>query len=178
MKKIVFLILSVILLVGCSTDKNEQLVQQRVTEFFEGYKNKDESISKFLIGSSEMDNMSFNGTSVYFAESLTYEIKSCKKTSDTDYIVEAKVETIDFKDLFTTSYNQTVEKYGENGIADNFINEMEQQISKKEYTVSKFTCNVTVRNIDNEFKIQMDSSLANALTGGMNEYLDSLQEVE
>ena len=37
------------------------------------------------------------------------------------------------------------------------------------------TCNVTVKKMDDRFKIQMDSSLANALTGGMNEYLNSLQ---
>lgn len=178
MKKIAFLILSVMLLVGCSTDKNEQLVEQKVTDFFEGYKNKDKSISKFLIGSSEMDSMSFDGISVYFAEKLNYEIKSCKKTSDTEYNVEAEVETIDFKDLFTTAYDQTVEEYGESGITNNFINEINKKISNNDYTKSEFTCNVIVRNIDDEFKIQMDSSLANALTGGMNEYLDSLQEVK
>ena len=89
--------------------------------------------------------------------------------------MEVKIETIDFRKLFTDSYQETVEKYGEEGIAENFMNEMEKNIIEKKHEVTKVVCSIGVRKINDNFKIQMDSSLANALTGGMNEYLSSLQ---
>lgn len=174
---ILFLIVS--LITGCSLfrDENKEVVEQQVTTFLEGYKEKDASISKLLIGNSE-SNMTFEGVSAYFAEKLEYKIKSCKKTNDISYSAEVEIKTIDFENLFTSSYKETIEKYGEEGVVENFINEIEQNIKDDNYKIKKVICNVSVKKINDEFKIQMDSSLANALTGGMNEYLAFLQKGE
>ncbi|MGN0441163.1 MAG: lipoprotein [Acutalibacteraceae bacterium] len=178
MKRLLTVLLAVLFLTGCSANQNDDAVKQCVTNFFDGYKKKDVSIAKFLVGSPESDGMNFEGISAYFADNLIYKIKACEKTSETDYSVEVEVETIDFKQLFTDSYNETVDKFGEDGIVHNFMDEMEQNIVDKDYRLSEFECKVKVRNVGDVFKIQMDSSLANALTGGMNEYLASMQESE
>lgn len=190
MKKVklsIILIAFVYLMTGCKDTKKEEqitkektseekIVENQIKEFLEGYKQKDEKISELLLGTSEADSMSFEGISAYFADGLEYEIKSCKKKEDDLYNVEIEIKTIDFEQLFSNSYQETVDKYGEEGITDKFMSEMEQNIKEKDYEVNKSVCNVNLMKLNDEFKIQMDSSLANALTGGMNDYLASLQQ--
>ena len=55
-----------------------------------------------------------------------------------------------------------------------FEEQMEQNIKEKEYETIKTVCNVVVREVNDDFKIEMNSSFANALTGGMNDYLNGL----
>lgn len=172
--KVIFLVfIAISMVVGCDESKN--IVEQQVANFFEGYKKRDASISELLVGGTETDNMKFEGISTYFAEELKYEIKSCKKQDDNTYNVKVKVQTIDFEQLFLLSYQETIEGYGEEGISEHFMDEMEQNIKENNWVIKEVTCNVVVRKINDTFKIQMDSSLANALSGGMNEYLNSLQ---
>lgn len=170
----VILLGMIFMLSGCK-DTNKELAEEKVVYFLEGYKQKDETISELLLGTTATDSMSFEGVSAFFAEELEYEIKSCKEDEEDLYSVEVEVQTIDFEQLFSSSYEQTIEKYGEEGITENFMSEMEKNIEKREFEINKVTCNVVVRKLNDEFKIQMDNSFANALTGGMNEYLDSLQ---
>lgn len=190
MKKVklsIILIAFVYLMTGCKDTKKEEritkeitseeiIVENQIKEFLEGYRQKDEKISELLLGTSETDIMSFEGISAYFADGLEYEIKSCKKKEENLYNVEIEIKTIDFQQLFSDSYQETIDKYGEEGIADEFMSEMEQNIKEQDSEVNKSTCNVNLIKLNNEFKIQMDSSFANALTGGMNDYLASLQQ--
>lgn len=179
MKKIkittIIILLSVSLILGGCKDPNEEKAEKQVAIFLDGYQKQDESISKLLLGTSEADYMSFEGISRHFANELKYKIKSCKKEQENFYNVEVEVETINFERLFSDSYQETIEKYGEEGILENFLKVMEENISEKEYESNKIVCNVIVRKLNDEYRIQMDSSLANALTGGMNEYLNLLQ---
>ena len=170
----IILITIMLLTVGCN-DKNGDMAQKQLSDFLDGYKQKNEAISKDLLGSSDTDIMMFNGISGYFADKLEYDIKSCKKNGNDNYNVKVEIETIDFEKLFSRSYHDTVEEYGDEGIEKNLLNKMEEEIKKGNYEMYMATCNVTLKKVDDRFKIQMDSSLANALTGGMNEYLNSLQ---
>lgn len=169
---IVFIV--VLLLVGCRDEKMEN-AEEQVSIFLDRYKQKDNAVSELLLGVAETDYMNFEGISSYFAEELNYKIKSCNREEENLYKVEVEIQTINFEQLLLDSYQETVEKYGEEKIADFFVEKMEQNIKEKEYEYIKIVCNVVVRELNDEFKIEMNSSFANALTGGMNEYLDRLQ---
>lgn len=171
---IILLFVLVFVLVGYN-EVNKIVAKERVVTFLNGYQQQDTTIGKLLLGTTETDSMSFEGVSAYFADELEYEIISCRREKKNVYNVEVKVQTIDFEQVFSDAYQTTIERYGEEGVAENFLNDMEQNIQAKEYELNKVTCNIIVRKLNNEFKIQMDSSFANALTGGMNEYLSSLQ---
>ncbi|MCI9131268.1 hypothetical protein [Thomasclavelia cocleata] len=178
MKKLklsVVLVGVIFLMTGCK-DANSDIAKEQVVDFLDGYKQKNEEISEFLLGSTEADSMDFDGISAYFADEMEYKIKSCKKKEENLYNVEVEVQTLDFEQVFSDSYQETVKKYGEEGIAENFLGEMEENVKEGKYETNKVVCNIVVRKLNDEFKIQMDSSFANALTGGMNEYLSSLQK--
>lgn len=172
-KLFVIYLIVIFSLTGCGY-KDKQLARKRVGDFLDGYQQKNESISGYLLGTDGDADMGYEGISAYFAEKLEYEVKSCKKEESDIYCVEVEIKTIDFEKLFTLSYEETVESYGEE-IEENFLKQMEQNVEKGEYETYTSDCEVYVRKIDDEFKIQMDSSFANALTGGMNQYLNSLQ---
>ncbi len=169
----IIVFITVFLLVGCG-DERKGYAEEQVSVFLDRYKQKDNAVSELLLGITETDYMSFEGISSYFAEELKYKIKSCKREEESLYKVEVEIQTIDFKQLFLDSYQETVEKYGEENITDFFEEQMEQNIKEKEYETIKTVCNVVVREVNDEFKIEMSGSFANALTGGMNDYLNGL----
>ena len=175
---IIMIFVMCFLLEGCglSNKTDKERAKEVVISFLDGYKQKDKSVSELLLGKIESDYMSFDGISSNFAERLKYEIKSCQGKDENIYSVEVEIETIDFEKAFNNAYQKTIKKYGEEGIRKNFLNEMKQEIERKECIFKKIDCNVTVRKIKREFKIQIDDVFANALTGGMNKYLFSLQE--
>lgn len=51
---------------------------------------------------------------------------------------------------------------------------MEENIINNKFEKFVVECNILVLKINDEYKIQFDASLANALTGGMNEYINSI----
>lgn len=173
-KCLMLLIIITVLLTGCKDEDND-IAKEKMEIFLEGYKQQDDTISELLLGNHRSENMMFEGVSQYFANKMEYKIKSCKKEDRGIYKVKVEIQTIDFEKLFLYSYQTTIEKYGTEGIVDNFLNEMEQIILDEKYETINNTCDVLVREVNNELKIQMDGFLANALTGGMNEYLNSLQ---
>ena len=118
--------------------------------------------------------MSYEGISSSFADGLSYEIISCRKDSDNLYIVEIQTTTIDFEKLFTVSTEETVENYGEDNVTDHLLDVMAQKITDDTCETKTIPAQVSVLKINEEYKIQMDGSLANALSGGMNDYLESL----
>lgn len=152
--------------------------EQQVENFLNGYQKKDETVFKMLIGGMEENLITYDGISGYFAEKMNYSIKSCEKVDEANYNVDIEVKTIDFEKLFTSSFEETIKEYGEEGITDNFLNAMELEIKEDVYETKTFNCTVIVRKNGAEYKILMNNSLANALTGGMNEYLYSLQGFE
>ena len=91
------------------------------------------------------------------------------------FTVEIRAETIDFEKIFTDSYQNAVEQYGEQKAAENVLSIMQQKCEEGKYETKAITAESTVLKINGTFKIQMNSALANALSGGMNDYLISLE---
>lgn len=154
-------------------NRNKDRAQAAVTEFLEMYKACDPAASELLAGTEDIA-MSYGGISSSFADRLSYEIISCRKDSDDLYIVEIQATTIDFEKLFTVSAEETVKNYGEDNVTDHLLDVMEQKITDDTCETKTIPAQVSVLKIDEEYKIQMDGSLANALSGGMNDYLESL----
>lgn len=165
----------VILLVYGTLQENRHKdnAQAAVTEFLERYKACDPAASELLAGTGDIE-MSYEGISSSFADGLSYEIISCRKDSDNLYIVEIQTTTIDFEKLFTVSTEETVENYGEDNVTDHLLDVMAQKITDDTCETKTIPARVSVLKINEEYKIQMDGSLANALSGGMNDYLESL----
>ena len=88
--------------------------------------------------------------------------------------MEIQTTTIDFEKLLTASVEETVENYGEDNVTDHLLDVMQQKITDDTCEKRNLSAQVSVLKIDGECKIQMDGSLANALSGGMNDYLESL----
>lgn len=154
-------------------NRNKDCAQAAVTEFLERYKACAPAASELLAGTADIA-MSYEGISSSFADRLSYEIISCRKDSDNLYIVEIQTTTIDFEKLFTVSVEETVENYGEDNVTDHLLDVMQQKITDDTSETKTIPAQVPVLKIDGEYKIQMDGSLANALSGGMNDYLESL----
>lgn len=154
-------------------NRDKDHAQAAVTEFLERYKACDPAASELLVGTDDIA-MSYEGISSSFADRLNYEIISCRKDSDDLYIVEIQTTTIDFEKLFTVSTEETVENYGEYNVTDHLLDVMQQKITDDACETKTISAQVPVLKIDEEYKIQMDGSLANALSGGMNDYLESL----
>lgn len=173
MKVMLLLMVMVIVMTGC--DSNKKHIERQVVAFFEGYQEKNPDISTMLVGGADANDMAFEGISEYFAEELKFNVKSCKKVEKNLYHVNVEVKTINFEKVLMESYEETVEKYGEERINDKFLEIMEKNIQDDRVDKKITNCTVVVRKINGEYKIQMDGYLANALTGGMNEYLNSLQ---
>ena len=154
-------------------NRNKAHVQAVVTEFLERYKACDPAASELVVGTDDIA-MSYEGISSSFADRLSYEIISCRRDSDALYLVEIQTSTIDFEKLFTVSIEETVKKYGEGNVTDHLLDVMQQKIADDTCETKIIPAQVSVLRIDEEYKIQMDGSLANALSGGMNDYLESL----
>lgn len=154
-------------------NKDKDNAQATVTEFLERYKACDPAASELLAGTEDIA-MSYEGISSAFADGLSYEIISCRKDSDNLYIVEIQATTIDFEKLLTASVEEIVENYGKDNVADHLLDVMQQKITDDTCEKRNLSAQVSVLKIDGECKIQMDGSLANALSGGMNDYLESL----
>ena len=58
--------------------------------------------------------------------------------------------------------------------SDEIVKKMEENIINNKFEKFVVECNILVLKINDEYKIQFDASLANALTGGMNEYINSI----
>lgn len=71
-------------------------------------------------------------------------------------------------------YNETVESYGEENPSDYLLDTMQRKIDSGNYDIQENLTALSVHKVNGEIKIQMNTSLANALPGGMNEYLESL----
>ena len=154
-------------------NRDKDRAQAAVTEFLERYKACDPAASELLAGTDDIA-MSYEGISSSFADRLSYEVISCRKDSDNLYIVEIQTTTIDFEKLFTVSAEETVKNYGEDNVTDHLLDVMQQKITDDACETKTIPAQVSVLKIDEEYKIQMDGSLANALSGGMNDYLESL----
>lgn len=173
---IVVLLLSIIIgvftLNGCSNNEIETAKNQ-VILFLNDYIQKDPNIFKYVVGSSESDNIEYNGISKFFAEHFTYEIKECKKTDENTFDIKIKASTIDFGKLFEETYNFMTMNYPDSS-SDEIVKKMEENIINNKFEKFVVECDIVVLKINDEYKIQFDASLANALTGGMNEYINSI----
>ena len=154
-------------------NRDKDRAQAAVTEFLERYRACDPAASELLAGTDDIA-MNYEGISSSFADRLSYEIISCRKDSDDLYIVEIQATTIDFEKLFTVSSEETVKNYGEDNVTDYLLDVMQQKITEGDCEIKTISAQVSVLKNDEEYKIQMDGSLANALSGGMNDYLESL----
>lgn len=164
----------VLLILGIlQENRDKECAQAAVTEFLERYKACDPAASELLAGTGDIE-MSYEGISSSFADELSYEVISSRKDSDDLYIVEIQTTTIDFEKLFTVSAEETVKNYGEDNVTDHLLDVMQQKITGDTCETKTIPAQVSVLKINGEYKIQMDGSLANALSGGMNDYLESL----
>lgn len=169
---LLLIISGVFTLNGCS-DKEIESAKNQVILFLDGYKEKDPNIFKYVVGSSESDNIEYNGISRFFAEHFTYEIKECKKNDENTFNIKIEASTIDFGKLFEETYNFMTMNYPDSS-SDEIVKKMEENIINNKFEKFVVECNILVLKIKDEYKIQFDASLANALTGGMNEYINSI----
>lgn len=174
-KKIILLLMIMFVMTACSSSRLDvEGAKQTVDTFLSRYHLKDASCAEFLLGNGEDSFFSFDGISEYFASELKYEIKSVT-TEDDMCIVKVDIENIDFKDSIEKSYEEAVNLYGEEYaslyIKDMFIDYIESNKMKRVQN----TYEVVVRYINDEWKIEMDLNLSDALTGGMNTYIGSLK---
>lgn len=105
---------------------------------------------------------------------LQYEIKDVKVEEDV-CDVDVEIETIDFKKLFETAYQEALKEYGETKVSKCLPSILEKHVKDDAVATLKDTYQVNVHSVENDWKIEMDSEFANALTGGMNAYIESLQ---
>lgn len=158
-------------LVGDMQDKKK--AEEVVSGFLDSYQACDPAASEFLTGTEDIA-MNYEGISAFFADRLTYDIVSAEKASENLYTVRIEVETIDFEKAFTDSYQEAEEQVGEEKAATAFLDIMQSKLESSDCATKAISADVSVSNIDGTFRIQMDNSLANALSGGMNDYLLSL----
>lgn len=172
---VLVVIMLLIFIVPCVLrDKREKdQVKETVSEFLDRYQTCDPSASELLAGTGDIE-MTYNGISASFADKMSYTINSCEKKSDDHYAVDIETETIDFKSLFTESYDQAIESYGDENVSEHLLDIMQRSIDSGNYDTKKISTVLSVLKINGKFKIQMDTSLSNALSGGINEYLESL----
>lgn len=159
---------------GLEEYRSKKNIEKTVTEFLVRYSSCDPSASELLAGTEDVE-MNYEGISKYFANNLKYKIESVNQDSDDVFTVEIRAETIDFEKIFTDSYQNAVEQYGEQKAAENVLSIMQQKCEEGKYETKAITAESTVLKINGTFKIQMNSALANALSGGMNDYLISLE---
>ena len=165
----------VITLSGCSINKLDVKGAKSTVELFLlAYQQRDNTCSKYLLGTAERSTFNFDGVSKYFANELTYDIKDVS-TGENLCIVEIEIETIDFGQLFEDSYHEAILVYGENE-ASKYIKEiLIQKATSDDVKKTSELYEIVVHYINDEWKIEMDSDLSDALTGKMNSYIKSLK---
>lgn len=192
-QKIMYLILGlscIFLLIGCNQNKKAETT---VNNMLTAFKNLDfEEVKKYVnledITSSSQIDSTENYLLVMEAISgnLSYEIISSEEIDSNNVTVKTKITVIDIKPVLRDFFGKALEYF----IANAFISPQptEEEIDKKmeEFLVecvskpdlatvtNEIDINV-VKNENNEWKIESDETLINALFGGI---LDAAKELE
>ena len=146
-----------------------------VVEFLDGYKAKDPAVTDLTMQAMEGDTFTYEASSAIFAENFKYEIVDAKKVESNLYLVDITASNIDFEKLFTSAFDAFSAQQENADAAVDFETVLNEKITAKDYVTKDFTCSVTVLKFGDDYKLNLDGELANAMTGGMNEYLASLQ---
>lgn len=172
----VLLLLALTALWGCSgstgsggTEKKLSKEEQEACveiagDFLSRYQKMDSSVAELLyMGDGE--ELSFDGYQGAFAEQIEYEIGDFKQNGANAW-VEVQISNADFKAAFESAVETAGEENGEQAILDAFS----AILASEECPRREFECTLYLASDAGAWKVFMDSSLSNALTGGATEY--------
>lgn len=159
-------LMSVLLLSGCSSKEKEQCEEQ-ITKFLTAYQAQDAVCGEYLTGNEDDTAVNFEGFQSILAENITFEIDSVDVEEDY-YVVTAIIENVDFGTVvenLANSNDLNIET------TEDILQELEKRLQAEDAPKREFE--VPIR-LNNEMKIEMTSELSNALLGGYTEYIYEL----
>lgn len=166
MKCLLFIVLGIMLLSGCSGKEKEQCKEQ-VTKFLKAYQQQDVTCGEYLTKTGEDTEIKFEGFQSILAESVTFEIKSVK-VNDSNATVNVVIKNVDFGKVFESLANSTDVNME---TTEDVIVELTKRLKDKNAPDREFEVPI---KLDKKYKIQMTSELSNALLGGYTQYVYEL----
>lgn len=171
MRKQIYILLSLLIfaLVGCGSSNNEELeIVNNVQTFLESYQSLDGSIGEYL-ADHDKDTLKFNGFQSILAQQMTFKIGKVK-CSDDGYLVNVKINNVDFREVFEEIIEEYTVGDTEEDILKKLSNKLEDESAKRKH----FDVEILIQQTGDTYEITLTPELSNALLGGYNEYLTSL----
>lgn len=176
----IFAIMMAFSLVGCGEIKK---AESAVEGMFEAFKNFDlAEAQKYVNVDDIIDADNSNGNTELIMktifDNLSYEIISSEKVDESNVVVKTKITVTDMKPVMSDFFAKAME-YAFSSAFSNPQPTEEETVKKMEEiliecaskpnlaTVTNEIDIKVIRNIDKEWKIEVDETLANAILGGM-----------
>lgn len=152
--------------------KNNEGKEERqiVSAFMEAYTQNNEKKCKELISdeNTTMSEQTFSDFQKETAKRVTYQILGFSQRENYS-VVELKITNVDFRKMMDVllESGKTIEE-------TQFEYTLQNMLSDSEIPRREFECEVNVRQIEGEYKVEITESLSNALLAGVPEYIASL----
>lgn len=166
MKYLLFIVLGVMVLSGCSGKEKEQC-EKLVINFLNAYQQQEITCGEYLAQTGDDTEIKFEGFQSILAESITFEIESIKVKGDNS-TVNVIIKNVDFGAVFDSLANSNDAKME---TTEDVIAELTKRLKDKNAPVREFEVPI---KLDKKHKIQMTSELSNALLGGYTQYIYEL----
>lgn len=141
--------------------------EEAVTNFLSLYQKLDGSAAEYL--ADRTDEIQYNGIQAMLAKKMKYTVGKVKQTKGQN-LVSTQITTVDFKEAFETVSLSVDDSMDSSEIIELLYDE----INSDSVPIRTFSIDIPVIRIENEYKIQLNYELSNALFGGFNEYLSEL----
>lgn len=187
--KIIMFVVFTVLLAGCSSvNPAEKVVNDTLTAF----KNLDfQTMASNIDGEDETDVMDYEDEQLNviikpLAEKLSYKIVSTEEQDKDTSIVKTEITYINIKPIMADVFAEIMQEAFKSAFSSSepiddekmeqmMIEKYQALISSDEIETLTDEIDITVKNIEGEWKIIPDDTLANVLTGGLVSWA---QEIE
>ena len=189
-KRIMALAMAAIMLLaftGCSPEKK---AEKAVTSFLTALKNVEiEEAGKYINTDASTESDFASGENKIFAEKIfgkmEYEILSSEAVNDAEVKVSLKITNVDMKPVLGEFMMQALQYAFSNMAADPAPTEEEMEakymeiltecLSKDDLATVTNEVEVTVVDVNGEWKINVEETFANAMLGGLSDAAKELQ---
>jgi len=165
---ILFVLLLVICLNGCSTEEKDAS-KTKVDEFLRLYQSLDSNAGACLANQIGYQTVQYEGMQAVLAKRITFETGRVKK-SDDYYLVHTTIKNVDFINVFETMQQEL----SADTSVDEILLQLQQRLEADDAVMREFSLEVPVQKNGDTYEIVMTGELSNALSGGYNEYLTQL----
>lgn len=141
-------------------------VENVVESFLDGYKNNEKDINQYLMEGIESDEIEYTKHMKLFTKDIDYNIKGHYTEGD-NYFIETEITNIDIKKLIEQAAEQAKD-IGKLSSSDEMIKSFTES---KEKPMKTFDVDIQLVNINGKYLIVNDQYFANALYGGLNEFV-------